>query len=129
MRIKARRKAPITATAKDAGQVKSGLSGASSKATQAVIQQYHVLLKRRSVLEKHLVEATSTEKAALYNEELRAIQATIQESGGLETYQEASTLGQDKERGGDSSKVLVQWLKEMKEGWRMDDVKGKRPMR
>ena len=33
--------------------------------------------------------------------------------GGLEAYQSASILGQDEQRGGDTSKVLVKWLKEL----------------
>lgn len=33
--------------------------------------------------------------------------------GGLQNYQLASTVGQDKSRGGDSSKQLVKWLREL----------------
>jgi 25S rRNA (adenine2142-N1)-methyltransferase len=36
----------------------------------------------------------------------------IEANGGLQTYQIASKIGQSKERGGDSSKVLVGWLDE-----------------
>lgn len=42
------------------------------------------------------------------------IDSEIEKRGGLETYQIASTLGQDGKRGGDSSKLLVKWLKEIK---------------
>lgn len=41
---------------------------------------------------------------------LAAIDAEISYRGGLETYQRASTQGQDSKRGGDSSKRLVEWL-------------------
>lgn len=40
------------------------------------------------------------------------VQAQIH-SGGLQNYQLASTVGQDKSRGGDSSKLLVKWLREL----------------
>lgn len=39
------------------------------------------------------------------------LEVEIEKLGGLETYQKASIKGQDKRRGGDSSKVLVEWLK------------------
>lgn len=44
---------------------------------------------------------------------LGRIDSEIEKRGGLETYQIASTLGQDGKRGGDSSKMLVKWLKEL----------------
>lgn len=43
---------------------------------------------------------------------LAKIDSEISKRGGLETYQIASTLGQDGKRGGDSSKMLVKWIKE-----------------
>ncbi|KAF2446255.1 hypothetical protein P171DRAFT_430445 [Karstenula rhodostoma CBS 690.94] len=39
------------------------------------------------------------------------ITKAIEENGGLEVYQAASKQGQSKDRGGDSSKVLVDWLR------------------
>lgn len=48
------------------------------------------------------------------------IDAEIQKRGGLETYQTASTLGQDGKRGGDSSKLLVKWLREI--SWAGDNA-------
>lgn len=39
-----------------------------------------------------------------------SISARIQKQGGLESYQQASMLGQSASRGGDSSKVLLDWL-------------------
>ena len=35
----------------------------------------------------------------------------IEKLGGLQAYQDASKLGQAGERGGDSSRVLIDWLK------------------
>lgn len=43
------------------------------------------------------------------------IDSETEKRGGLETYQTASTLGQDAQRGGDSSKILTKWLSEL--GW------------
>lgn len=40
----------------------------------------------------------------------RELDAQIDAKGGLESYQLASKLGQSSDRGGDSSKVLVDWL-------------------
>ncbi len=41
---------------------------------------------------------------------MAAIQAQIESQGGLEAYQAASMTGQRRERGGDTSKVLVEWF-------------------
>lgn len=45
--------------------------------------------------------------------------------GGMQAYQASSILGQGKERGGDSSRVLVEWLKEMGEDGLRSDQWGK----
>src|SRR5690606_5794984 len=39
-----------------------------------------------------------------------AVDAEIGALGGIESYQEASLQGQRQDRGGDSSRVLMQWL-------------------
>ena len=41
-----------------------------------------------------------------------AVAQAIEKNGGIKTYQAASKQGQAKDRGGDSSKVLVEWLQE-----------------
>ncbi|KAG7859212.1 hypothetical protein KL939_002112 [Ogataea angusta] len=46
-------------------------------------------------------------------EELGKIEGEIEKRGGLELYQAASVQGQSSQRGGDSSKKLVEWLKEL----------------
>lgn len=46
-------------------------------------------------------------------DQLRDVDNQISELGGITAYQHASTLGQSSERGGDSSKVLIQWLREL----------------
>lgn len=71
----------------------------SSKATRNLIRSHHRLLKRRA-------------QAQQAGDELMVhkIDLQIRENGGLESYQLASKLGQSRERGGDSSKVLVDWI-------------------
>lgn len=50
-------------------------------------------------------------KTAQDDKAITSVQAEIDELGGIEQYQKASIKGQDKRRGGDSSKQLVEWLK------------------
>lgn len=71
----------------------------SSKHTRSVIRQHHVLQKRLAA-------------ARARNDEIlvRDLEAEIAAQGGLRTYQHASQVGQSAARGGDSSRVLVQWL-------------------
>jgi 25S rRNA (adenine2142-N1)-methyltransferase len=71
----------------------------SSKATRTTIRNYHTLQKRLS-------QALADGDTAL----AESLQAQLSTSGGLEAYQAASTLGQSAQRGGDTSKVLVEWL-------------------
>ncbi|KLU87904.1 hypothetical protein MAPG_06894 [Magnaporthiopsis poae ATCC 64411] len=69
------------------------------KVTKALINTHHVL-------EKRLLQATrSGDQAAK-----ASIEAEIAALGGLERYQQASLQGQRKDRGGDSSRVLMDWL-------------------
>lgn len=71
----------------------------SSKATRNLIRSHHRLLKSR-------VQALQSGDQALVDK----LDAQIRENGGLESYQLASKLGQSSARGGDSSKVLVDWI-------------------
>lgn len=61
-----------------------------------VIRKYHVLLKQK--------QTGSAEVAA-------AAEAEMKKIGGLEVYQKASLCGQSWQRGGDSSAMLLEWLK------------------
>jgi len=104
MTSKRKRKQPIVSQAKGKG------AAISAKATQSTIATFHTLLKRRAVLQKQLAaKATQTLQA-----ELDGVNTKIEELGGIEGYQHASTLGQSQQRGGDSSKVLIEWLKEIR---------------
>ena len=71
----------------------------SAKATRKLINTHHQLHKARAA-------AVISNDQALIEE----LDTEIQQLGGLEAYQAASLTGQDKDRGGDSSEKLVEWL-------------------
>lgn len=73
-----------------------------SKATRSLIRNHHTL-------QKQLSSALACNDAAT----AATLQAQLSAAGGLEKYQEASIQGQSRERGGDSSRVLMQWLDEL----------------
>src|ERR1700736_4055784 len=75
----------------------------SRKATRTLIRTHHNLEKQRAQ-----ALAAGDTGAAL------EIAKQIEQQGGIKTYQQASLLGQAKERGGDSSKVLMDWLQSSK---------------
>ncbi|KAL8303804.1 hypothetical protein RB597_004813 [Gaeumannomyces tritici] len=71
------------------------------KVTKALINTHHVL-------EKRLLQATRSGDHAVK----ASIEAEVAALGGLERYQQASLQGQRKDRGGDSSRVLMDWVGE-----------------
>nr|POE78550.1 25s rrna (adenine(2142)-n(1))-methyltransferase [Quercus suber] len=83
-----------------------------SKATNAIINTHHTLNKRliKAQTDGNIVEAAEISKA-------------IEQNGGLEAYQQASLQGQAGDRGGDSSLVLMQWLKPLAKGMDQKKVK------
>lgn len=85
---------------------KSKQATLSSKATRTLIRSHHQLLKARA-------------QALQAGDEARvsSIDAQIQANGGLESYQVASKLGQSLERGGDSSKLLIDWIQPQLNHW------------
>ncbi|KAJ5812551.1 hypothetical protein N7474_008852 [Penicillium riverlandense] len=87
--------------------VKSKHAALSAKATRTLIRSHHQLLKARAQAEAAGDEAR-----------VSSIDAQIQANGGLESYQIASKLGQSLERGGDSSKLLVDWIKPQLKQWK-----------
>lgn len=74
----------------------------SSRATKQTINRYHQLHKRESVA-----------RAAGQEAEAAQLRTEIEAQGGLRSYQEASKTGQKGSRGGDTSQVLVSWLKDV----------------
>ena len=71
----------------------------SSRATRATIRGHHNF-------RKHLSSALAKDDGA----EAERLRTHIEEFGGICKYQQASIQGQSAERGGDTSKVLVEWL-------------------
>ena len=71
----------------------------SSRKTRSIVRSHHNLRKEVSAA----LSAGDTSRA-------QAVQAKIDVAGGLPKYQEASIQGQSVQRGGDTSKVLVEWL-------------------
>ncbi|CAK7564106.1 MAG: 25S rRNA (adenine2142-N1)-methyltransferase [Sporothrix epigloea] len=71
----------------------------SRKTTKRLINKHHQLEKQR------LQAVARNDKAAE-----TAVIAEIEALGGLARYQQASLQGQHRDRGGDSSRVLMQWL-------------------
>lgn len=72
----------------------------SRTATRALINQIHTLQKRKQQAAQNGDKATEDK-----------ISAEISALGGIERYQQASLQGQRNDRGGDSSRVLMDWLK------------------
>ncbi|KAK9771108.1 putative 25S rRNA adenine-N(1) methyltransferase [Seiridium cardinale] len=72
----------------------------SRQATKALINAHHVLEKRKA----QAVSKGDTAQQSAIDKEISAL-------GGIEKYQQASLQGQRNDRGGDSSRVLMEWLK------------------
>lgn len=85
-------------------------SSVSHKVTRSTITAFHVLLRKKANITKKLQHATTDSERSLGQKELDVINNNISELGGLDAYQRASQLGQSKDRGGDSSRILVNWL-------------------
>lgn len=71
----------------------------SRKASRTLINKHHQLDKQRRQA------ASNGDKAAE-----KAITEEIESLGGIAVYQQASLQGQSTERGGDTSKLLLEWL-------------------
>ena len=105
-KAKRARKLPLTTE-------KSKRMSTTHKATQATISSYHTLLKQQSRVKAQIANVSTSHDHEVLNASLARIDTDIAALGGLETYQNASKLGQSAERGGDSAKVLIDWLKEL----------------
>lgn len=73
----------------------------SSRRTQSIVRTHHTL-------QKQLDAATSVNDGDAVAE----LQSKIAAAGGLKQYQRASEQGQSADRGGDSSRILVDWFTE-----------------
>lgn len=103
------RKTPVTQA-----QSSSKPSGTSSNpvATRTLIRRFHVLIKRKAQLTKTLGEGARTGSSDRKGA-LTEVEREIQELGGLDAYQRMSTIGQGKDRGGGSEKILIGWLNDL----------------
>lgn len=72
----------------------------SSKATRTLIRTHHTLEKERA---KALANGDDAKAEAIAKQ--------IELNGGLKAYQKASLTGQGNDRGGDSSRILMDWLR------------------
>ena len=99
MAIKPKSKKPRTIKHGRPPLSKSHSEKLSSKATRTIIRSHHTL-------EKQLTQAVKRNDA----KQVKQLESAIEDQGGLTKYQSASKLGQSRERGGDSSRVLVEWL-------------------
>lgn len=75
----------------------------SSRTTRTLVRTHHTLRKQ---LSSALKEGNDVEA--------KELEAQIDATGGLATYQQASIQGQAAQRGGDTSRVLMGWLEETK---------------
>lgn len=73
----------------------------TSLRSRTIIRTHHQLQKEHAIA----LKKGDTKLAA-------NIAARIEQNGGIEVYQAASKQGQSKDRGGDSSHLLVQWLRD-----------------
>lgn len=77
-------------------------------------------MKNKSDTHDNTLIANTSEKTHVSNDkienltkELQEIEEKITSNGGIEQYQKASIAGQDSSRGGDTSKLLIEWLQEL----------------
>ena len=84
----------------------------SRKATRTLINNIHTLEKKK---QRAIEKGDKSEEIA--------IAAEISALGGIQQYQQASLQGQRNDRGGDSSRVLMEWLKPMDTALKSSDEK------
>ncbi|KAK7693182.1 hypothetical protein QCA50_002748 [Cerrena zonata] len=117
---KTKRKAPVTLSVTAVPPE----GGSKPTTTRTVIRRFHVLIKRKTQLQKLLSEARTTEADQdATKKELQAVEDDIVDLGGLETYQRMSNIGQGNDRGGGSEKIFVGWLNELSEPQRLREAK------
>jgi 25S rRNA (adenine2142-N1)-methyltransferase len=75
----------------------------TSERSRTIIRSHHTLQK------EHAAALRKGDAIAAH-----AIAQTIEKNGGIQIYQAASKQGQAKDRGGDSSKLLVDWLQQLR---------------
>ena len=113
---KHKRKAPVTvstaAASESAAQQPSG-SSSRPQATRTTIRRFHNLIKRQAQLQQIIRGGQKNSDSQSAKAELAHVEKEIEDLGGLAAYQRMSTIGQGKDRGGGSEKVLISWLRDM----------------
>lgn len=108
------RKTPVTsAPSSDRTSLPSGSSN-RPQVTRTIIRRFHVLIKRQTQLQQLFKDGNTVKNnrdLTSAKAELADIEHEIEELGGLAAYQRMSTIGQGKDRGGGSEKVLIGWLR------------------
>ena len=99
MPVKRKRPGLLSSTRLRSGNPSRSLS---SRATRTIVRDHHTLRKQL-----RLARRANNEEA------IQRLEGQITELGGLEEYQRASMQGQAASRGGDSSKILVEWITEL----------------
>ncbi|KAF8126523.1 putative methyltransferase-domain-containing protein [Boletus edulis] len=99
MRNARKKKTPVTLTER---HHPSANGSSKPHTTRTLIRRFHVLLKRQ----RQLKNASSASNA----KELQDVEQDIDQLGGLAAYQRMSSIGQGKDRGGGSERVLIKWL-------------------
>jgi 25S rRNA (adenine2142-N1)-methyltransferase len=94
------------------GFASSSTQRLSSKTTRTLIRSHHTL-------QKQLSAALSAGNVGL----AESLRSEIDAQGGLAKYQQASIFGQSSERGGDSSRVLMQWIEELRLGGKESSIR------
>lgn len=110
------RKTPVTSAAPSDHPSLPSRSSNRPQVTRTIIRRFHVLIKRQTQLQQLLQHGTAKEinrGSTSAKAELADIEREIEELGGLAAYQRMSTIGQGKDRGGGSEKVLIGWLYEL----------------
>ena len=83
--------------------IRNGRASLSASKGRRIIRAHHTISKAHA----QAVKIGDHVRAAQLEDQLEA-------QGGLEQYQAASKVGQSRQRGGDSSRVLVEWLNPLK---------------
>ncbi|KAI0481745.1 putative methyltransferase-domain-containing protein [Xylaria cf. heliscus] len=95
-----RKKRPVKTLAQGRPPTVQKTKSISRKATRGLINTIHQLEKKKA---QAIAKGDSATEAA--------VDAEIASLGGIQKYQLASLQGQRNDRGGDSSRVLMEWLK------------------
>jgi 25S rRNA (adenine2142-N1)-methyltransferase len=87
----------------------SGRPPTSRSTERMTSERSRTIIRTHHTLQKEHATALRRGDAKVAHE----IAQAIEKSGGIKTYQAASKQGQAKDRGGDSSKVLIDWLRQL----------------